>query len=116
MTEKSKKTEVKISFGIIVLNGEPFTKYCLRSLYPFAHEIIIVEGATKNAKQISTLDGHSADSTLKSINDFIRDEDPQKKVRLVTREGFWEEKDEMCKAFVPFITGNYLWQIILGRN
>ncbi len=34
----------KVTFGIIVLNGEPFTRYCLRSLYPFAHEIIVVEG------------------------------------------------------------------------
>ena len=34
----------RISFGIIVFNGEPFTRYCLRALYPFAHEIIVVEG------------------------------------------------------------------------
>ena len=27
----------KVTFGIIVLNGEPFVRYCLRSLYPFAH-------------------------------------------------------------------------------
>ena len=27
----------RVSFGIIVLNGEPFTRYVLRSLYSFAH-------------------------------------------------------------------------------
>ena len=34
----------RISFGIIVLNGEPFTRYNLRALYPFAHQIIVAEG------------------------------------------------------------------------
>jgi hypothetical protein len=33
-----------ISFGMIVLNGEPFLRYNLRVLYPFAHQIIVVEG------------------------------------------------------------------------
>ena len=37
----------RVTFGIIVLNGEPFTRYCLRSLYPFAHQIIVVEGGTR---------------------------------------------------------------------
>ncbi len=109
MNEKTQ--EVKITFGIIVLNGEPFTKYCLRSLYKFAHEIIVVEGATLNAKSISTPDGHSIDSTLKSINEFISEEDTEKKIRLVTRDGFWKEKDEMSQAYASIATGNYLWQI-----
>jgi len=108
---KINKLDPKISFGIIVLNGEPFTKYCLRSIYDFAHEIIIVEGATKYAKAISTPDGHSIDSTLKSIEDFIRDEDTEKKVKLITKNGFWEEKDEMSDAYASKTTGNYLWQI-----
>jgi len=34
----------KITFGIIILNGESFTRYNLRSLYPFAYQIIVVEG------------------------------------------------------------------------
>ena len=33
-----------ITFGMIVLNGEPFVRYNLRALYPFAHQIIVVEG------------------------------------------------------------------------
>lgn len=101
----------KISFGIIVLNGEPFTKYCLRSIYEFAHEIIIVEGASKNAAPNSTPDGHSVDGTLKNIKEFINTEDPEKKVKLITREGFWEEKKEMSQAYASIATGDYLWQI-----
>jgi hypothetical protein len=103
--------EPKISFGIIVLNGEPFVKYSLRALYDSAHEIILVEGATKNAKAISTPDGHSLDSTLTSINEFIRDEDKDKKVKLITRDGFWEEKTQMSQAFASTATGNYLWEL-----
>ncbi len=105
------KNKVKISFGIIVLNGEPFTLYTLRALYPFAHQIIIVEGATKNSKENSSPDGHSTDGTLAIIRKFINEEDLQKKVVLVTKDGFWEEKDEMSMACANEITGNYLWQI-----
>jgi hypothetical protein len=109
MPEEIKKP--KISFGIIVLNGEPFTKYCLRSIYPYAHEIIIVEGATENAKSISTPEGHSLDDTLKKINEFIFEEDATKKVKLITRESFWKEKNEMSEAYSSMATGNFLWQI-----
>jgi hypothetical protein len=110
-SENSNTKRPRISFGIIVLNGEPFTKYCLRSLYRFAHEIIIVEGATKNAKSISTHDGHSIDYTLKSIAEFIHDEDTEKKVKLITKDGFWEEKNEMSQAYSSIASGNYLWQV-----
>ena len=101
----------KISFGIIVLNGEPFTRYCLRSLYPFAHEIIVVEGANKASAPVATPDGHSTDGTLESIKTFIAEEDPEKKVKLVIRDGFWSEKDEQSKAYAEKASGEYLWQV-----
>lgn len=107
MTEK----ETKISFGIIVLNGEPFTKYCLRSIYDFAYEIIIVEGAAESAKAISTPDGHSTDTTLQSISEFIRNEDTQQKIKLITKNGYWKNKDEMSGAYASKATGDYLWQV-----
>lgn len=100
-----------ISFGIIVLNGEPFIRYCLRSLYPFAHEILVVEGATESAKSISTLGGHSIDSTLSSIKKFIEEEDPEKKITLITKEGFWKEKKEQSQAYAQKASGDYLWQV-----
>ena len=49
----------RVTFGVIVLNGEPFTRYYLRSLYPFAHQIIVVEGPSPGAARIATPDGHS---------------------------------------------------------
>src|SRR3990172_1499011 len=39
----------RISFGIIALNAQPFLEYNLRAIYPFAHEIIVVEGAVRTA-------------------------------------------------------------------
>jgi hypothetical protein len=110
--------EPRITFGVIVLNGEPFTSYTLRSLYPFAHEIIVVEGAAPAATNIATPDGHSRDGTLGELRRFKREEDPDGKVTIVTAEdeghpsGFWPgEKDEQSRAYATRATGNYLWQV-----
>lgn len=107
----------RITFGIIVLNGEPFTRFNLAALYPFAHQIIVVEGAAPSAKDLATQDGHSADGTREVVQQFQRDTDPEQKVLLVTAEdeghpdGFWTEKDEMSQAYASRATGNYLWQV-----
>ena len=110
--------DVKITFGMIVLNGEPFLKYNLRGLYPFAHQIIVVEGAAPDASCISTPNGHSVDTTLAALRDFKEKEDPDNKVIIVTAEdegypdGFWPgEKDEQSRAYASRATGNYLWQV-----
>ncbi len=108
---------LKISFGMIVLNGEPFIRYNLRALYPYAHQIIVVEGASPFAAACATLDGHSTDGTLQALWAFKRHEDPMNKVVIVTaqdeghQDGFWQEKDEMSKAYAKRATGNYLWQV-----
>lgn len=114
----SKSELPKITFGIIVLNGEPFTRYCLRSLYPFAHEIIVVEGGHEDAKSVCTPDGHSIDGTLDALYKFKKEEDPENKITIVTREGFWPKKDELgrnrtpqSRAYAERATGDYLWQI-----
>ena len=108
----------RITFGMIVLNGVPFILYNLRALYPYAHQIIIVEGATPSARSIATPGGHSIDSTIQIIKEFQATEDTEHKVTLITAEdeghvnGFWPgEKDEMSQAYAKRATGNYLWQI-----
>lgn len=108
----------KITFGIIVLNGEPFIRYCLRSIYPFAYEIIVVEGGHEDAKSACTPDGHSMDTTLQTLYKFKNEEDPENKLTIVTREGFWPKKDELgrdrtpqSRAYAERATGDYLWQI-----
>ena len=108
----------RVTFGVIVLNGEPFTPYTLRSLYPFAHEIIVVEGAAPGAVHIATPDGHSRDGTLEALRRFQTEEDPEGKVTIVTAEdeghpdGWWPgEKDEQSRAYAKRATGDYLWQV-----
>jgi len=108
---------VKISFGMIVLNGEPFIRYSLQALYPFAHQIIVVEGACLSASGVSTSDGHSTDSTLKILHEFKSRDDHEDKLVIVSAadegylNGFWPEKDEMSQAYARRATGNYLWQV-----
>jgi hypothetical protein len=108
----------RVTFGIIVLNGEPFTRYCLRALYPFAHEIIVVEGGHEDTRAVATPDGHSIDDTLEALTRFCAEEDPEKKVTLVTRDGFWPKTDELgnarthqSRAYAERATGDYLWQV-----
>lgn len=101
----------RITFGIIVLNGEPFIRYTLRALYPYAHEIIVVEGATGGAKNVATADGHSRDTTLTTLYQFKAEEDPDDKLIIITQDGFWSEKDEMSQAYAQRATGDYLWQV-----
>lgn len=108
---------VLITFGMIVLNAEPFVAYNLRALYPFAHQIIVVEGAAPAGRSVATPNGHSSDSTLETLWRFKANEDPERKLQIVTAEdvghtdGFWVEKDEMSHAYATRATGNYLWQI-----
>lgn len=108
----------RVTFGVIVLNGEPFTSYCLRSLYPYAHQIVVVEGASPGAAGIATADGHSRDGTLDVVRRFKADEDRDDKLVIVTAEdeghadGFWPgEKDEQSRAYAARATGDYLWQV-----
>jgi len=101
------RSDPKVTFGMIVLNGEPFIGPLLRTIYPFAYEIIVAEGACPGA--VATEDGHSVDGTLDVLRRFCRDEDPQNKIQVVTREGFWNEKTEESIAFAERATGDYLW-------
>jgi hypothetical protein len=110
------RQDIRITFGMIVLNAEPFVTYNLRALYPFAHQIIVVEGAVPAGKSVAKPDGHSSDGTLEALRRFKANEDPESKLLLVTAEddghpdGFWLEKDEMSQAYAARATGNYLWQ------
>ncbi len=107
---KSSKEYPRLSFGIIVLNGEPFTKYCLRQIYPYAHEIIVVEGGSLKAVDEAP-HGHSTDGTIEALWEFKETEDPENKLKIITSAGFWSEKDEQSQAYARVATGDYLWQI-----
>jgi len=104
-------TRPRVSFGMIVFNGEPFILYNLRALYPFAHQILVVEGACLSSKRIATSDGHSTDGTLEALYKFKKEEDIENKLEIIVKDGFWKEKDEQSQAYAERATGDYLWQI-----
>lgn len=110
-------SDIRITFGMIVFNGEPFVKYNLSAMYPFAHQIIVVEGAARSSASVARPDGHSTDGTLETLYRFKNELDPDNKVIIVTAadegyaDGIWPEKDEMSAAYAKRATGNYLWQL-----
>ena len=108
---KTEKKDPRITFGIIILNGEPFIRYNLRAIYPFAHEILIVEGAYWASSITATADGHSTDNTLEELYRFKREEDPRGIITIITKEGLWSGLTEQCQAWTEKVTGDYIWAI-----
>lgn len=111
-------TRPAITFGTIVLNGLPFLPYLLRTLYPWAERLVVVEGAVPGAAPLARPDGHSRDGTLEELRRFAAEEDPEGKVVVVTAEdeghddGFWPgEKDEQSRAYARRAVGDWLWQV-----
>jgi len=96
----------KFSFVMTVLNGIPFVEYSLRSVYDFAHEIIVVEGAFEKCMFAVNPAGSSVDSTLEFIESFP---DPHKKIKLI--QGRWPEKVDMRNKALEYVTGDYVWLI-----
>jgi hypothetical protein len=95
---------MKISFGMIVFNGDYVLKENLESLYPFAHQIVITEGPVEHYRKLGYIT--STDSTVDIIKSFP---DPDNKIILI--QGQWKEKDEMCNAYASHLTGDYVWHI-----
>ena len=99
---------VRITYAMNVLNGEPFLKYQLRAIYPFADEIVIVEGAYQKFSHAADEFGHSLDGTLSTLKDF---EDPEKKIKIIQKDGFYTDRLDMCNQFFYAVTGDVLWQV-----
>lgn len=97
---------VRFSFGMIVLNGEPWLPYSLAAIYDAAHEIIIVEGAERAALPLSD-NGTSVDRTVEIIASFP---DPDGKITLLRGSG-WADKVEMDNLCYARATGDYFWKI-----
>jgi len=101
---QSRKEEPKFSFIMIVLNGMPFIEYSLRSVYEFAHEVIIVEGAVEKCMFAANADGSSTDGTVEFVKSFP---DPQHKIKLI--QGRWPEERDMRNETLRRVTGDYAW-------
>ena len=98
----------KISYVMNVLNGEPFIKYQLDSIYSYAHEIVIVEGAYKKFSHASSSKGRSLDATIETIENYP---DPDNKITFIQNSGFYNDRLDMCNEFLKHVTGDVIWQI-----
>jgi len=98
------KDTVRITAGMIVLNGEPFIAYSLRAIYDVVDEIIVVEGAVQKAMFAANPDGSSKDRTVEIIKNFP---DPDGKITLV--RGRWKGKLEQSQEYMRRATGDYVW-------
>lgn len=92
----------KIIQCIQAYNEKDFIWYTLRSIYDEVDEIRLVEGAVQNQPDCPS-DGHSTDGTLDIIHDFIKKEDPDKKVNLIQKkDGPWDSLEEMKQQFLNY--------------
>ena len=111
---------MKITFGMIVFNAEKnlpkgMLEACISNVYDIAHEIIIVEGATRaithyydgDTSQF-TDDGRSSDKTVDILKKIP---DPLNKIKIIESRGFWNGKTEMCNEWAKIATGDYVWQL-----
>lgn len=87
---------LKLTFGIIVLNGDFFLRQVLESIYPFAHAICIAEGPVSYWAQNGC--AGSTDDTVAIIKNFP---DPKNKIRLT--QGVFKEKDDQCRAWFNLV-------------
>lgn len=83
---------LKLTFGMIVLNGDFFLRQVLESIYPFAHKICIAEGPVKYWRDQGVM--YSTDDTLYILRSFP---DPQNKIVIESRG--YLEKDDQCRAW-----------------
>jgi hypothetical protein len=83
---------MKLTFGIIVFNGDFFLRQVLESIYPYAHAICIAEGPV--GWWVGQGHDYSTDNTRRIIDTFP---DPDHKIWSVHET--YPEKNEQCRAW-----------------
>ena len=95
---------MKITYGIIVLNGDFIFRQVLESIYESAHAICIAEGSVSYWNKQGII--NSTDDTVKIIKEFP---DKENKIKLV--QGTCNEKKEQCEAWFNLVPQDtdYVW-------
>ena len=98
---------MKIAFCCIVFNGDFVLKQLLESIYPYANQIIIVDGVVDYWAKLGFTG--SVDETISIIENFPN---PDGKIVLLKNQ-VAKEKTELCRKFMPFIAEDtdYIWCI-----
>ena len=97
---------MNIAFGMIVFEGDYVLQECLESVYPFASQILIAEGPVRYWQDQGRTT--STDKTNEILANFP---DPDHKITVV--HGQFEEKDEECRAYMPYLREDtdYIWNL-----
>ena len=94
---------LKVSACFFVFNEERVLPFSLASVYDFADQIVVVEGAIKLFWHLATPEGSSTDKTVEVIKGFP---DPQGKIKLV--QGEWNDKYQMENEYMKHATGDWI--------
>lgn len=87
---------IKIIQCVAAHNEEDWVSYPILSIYNEIDIVLLIEGAVKGRPN-STEGGHSTDKTL----DIIRKiPDPNSKIKLITKDGFFKDLEEQKQIFL----------------
>ena len=105
-TPHIQKKKLKIAVGMILFESDYVLKQCLESIYPFASQIMVAEGPVKYWQEQGRTT--STDKSNEILENFP---DPDNKIKIT--HGQFNEKDDQCKAYMPFLKDNtdYIWNI-----
>lgn len=97
---------MKITFGMIVLNGDQVLQETLASVYPYAHQILIAEGPVTYWQQQGYTT--SIDGTNEILDNFP---DPENKIKIVHSQ--YAEKDDQCNTYMKHLdaASDYIWNL-----
>ena len=97
---------MKIAFGIIVFNGNNTLEESLKTIYPYASQILIAEGPVKFWQDHGFTT--STDGTNEMLDNFP---DPDNKITIVHSQ--YSEKLEQTNAYMKYIHDDidYLWNL-----
>ena len=97
---------MKITFGMIVFNGNYVLEEVLASVYPYAHQILIAEGPVQFWQSTGRVT--SSDGTNQIIDNFP---DPDNKISIT--HGLYSEKEEQCNAYIKNLSPDtdYVWNL-----
>lgn len=97
---------MKITFGMIVFNGNYVLRECIESIYQFADQILISEGPVQFWQDMGYLS--SNDGTISVLSEIP---DLEHKIKIV--HGQFKEKDEQCNAYMSMLDPktDYIWNL-----
>jgi glycosyltransferase involved in cell wall biosynthesis len=106
---------MKLSVQMIVLNEADFVEACLDGIYPYAHDISIVDGSVPYTRWIGWTNeqGGSLDDSAAIIQNYINTKDVNNKIKFQTNVAA-SSKIELRNTAIEPLTGD--WILLLDSD